>query len=39
MYITLDGKFFGGNPKNASFMQFSQIMMVSDKMIHKAFRF
>ena len=31
------GNIFGGIPK--SFLQFSQILMASDKTIHKAFRF
>ena len=28
---------FRGHPENDSFMQFSQNLMVSDKMIHRAF--
>ena len=30
--------FFGGHPENVSFVQFSKILLVSDKTIHKAFR-
>ena len=29
---------FRGHPENVSFMKFLKIWMVSDKMIHKAFR-
>ena len=34
----LQGAIFRGHPVNVSFMQFLKILMVSDKMIHKAFR-
>ena len=37
MYITLWYN-FRGHPENYSFMQFLKILIVSDKMIHRAFR-
>ena len=36
--LGIDGKIVGGIPKMLVFCNFLQILMVSDKMIHKAFR-
>ena len=38
MYMYLYGKIFGGIPKMLVLCNFLKILMVSDKVIHKAFR-